>query len=419
MSRGPRGHILDDMTDDQTSAPYGASSSTTTTPPPPPTVRRFRRSRTDRTLAGVCGGLAESLGMDPVIVRVLVVVLTFFGGAGVIVYGACWLLMPEDDRESSLAERAIAKGGRNPWPVLLGVGALSLAVVLSGGWFIDDRGALLIALVVIGAILLARRQADAPLAKPTGWAATPPPPYAPFAATPSEPYTSWQPATTAAPVLSSWPPLAPQEPEPPRPRPLLGRVTFCLILIGLGVLATVDLMGADVWASAYPALVVAGAGAGLLVGSRYGRGRWLIPLGVIGVLALPPTVFADQWSGDWVDQQDRQVAPADTASIQPTYEYRGGRVRIDLSGIDFTNAAAGTKIRVGVGDLLVTVPANVDVVTSVDLGAGSSDVLGEEHDGVGVGTHDRDEGVDGPGGGTLTLDVEQGIGHVEVRRAAA
>jgi hypothetical protein len=200
---------------------------------------------------------------------------------------------------------------------------------------------------------------------------------------------------------------------------VLGRITFCAVLIALGLLATVDLMGADVWASAYPALVVAGAGVGLLVGSRYGRGRWLIPLGVLGVLALPPTLFADQWRGDWVDQQDSQVAPADVASIQPTYDYRGGRVRIDLSRIDFAGADVGTKIRVGAGDALVTVPANVDVLTTVDLGAGSSVVFGEEHDGIGVGTHDRDDGPDGLGGGTLRLDVEQGVGHVEVRRAAA
>jgi phage shock protein PspC (stress-responsive transcriptional regulator) len=377
---------------------------TTTTPaPPPPTYRRFRRSKTDRTFQGVCGGLAEALAMDPVIVRVLMVVLAFFGGAGLIVYGACWLRMPEDDAEPSLAERVISKEGRNPWPLLLGIGAVSLAVVATAGWFIDSRGALLIALVVIGAILLTRRQADNPLPAPEAtW--TPPAPAAP----------SWDPAPT-----STLPPLPPVPPAAPAPRPFLGRLTFFVVLIALGVLATVDLTGADVDASAYPAVVVAGAALGLLVGTRWGRARWLIPLGVLGVLALPPSVFADRYGGDWVDQQESAVTPADVASIAPEYDYRGGRVRLDLTAVDFAGADVATKVSMGVGDLLITVPDNVDVLTAVDLGLGSSEVFGEEHDGVGVGTHDRDDGADGPGGGTLRIDVEQGVGHVEVRRAAA
>ena len=59
---------------------------------------RLRRSVDDSKVAGVAGGLARHLDIDPVILRVAFVVLTFFGGAGLIVYGACWLLVPEDDR---------------------------------------------------------------------------------------------------------------------------------------------------------------------------------------------------------------------------------------------------------------------------------------------------------------------------------
>ena len=62
---------------------------------------RLRRSLHDRKVAGVAGGLARHLDIDPVILRVAFVVLAFFGGAGLIIYGACWLLVPEEGSESA------------------------------------------------------------------------------------------------------------------------------------------------------------------------------------------------------------------------------------------------------------------------------------------------------------------------------
>jgi phage shock protein C len=56
--------------------------------------RPVRRSRDDRMLAGVCGGLAKYFGVDPVVVRIGAVALTAAGGAGLFVYVAAWLLMP-------------------------------------------------------------------------------------------------------------------------------------------------------------------------------------------------------------------------------------------------------------------------------------------------------------------------------------
>jgi phage shock protein C len=59
--------------------------------------RRLTRSRTDRMLAGVCGGLAEYLGVDSTVVRVVWAVLTIIPGAillGVVAYLVAWLIMP-------------------------------------------------------------------------------------------------------------------------------------------------------------------------------------------------------------------------------------------------------------------------------------------------------------------------------------
>ena len=56
------------------------------------------RSRRYRILAGVCGGIAEWLGWDPTLVRVLYVLVSFFSVAfpGIIVYLLLWAIMPQD-----------------------------------------------------------------------------------------------------------------------------------------------------------------------------------------------------------------------------------------------------------------------------------------------------------------------------------
>lgn len=55
---------------------------------------RLHRSRTDRMLAGVCGGLAETMGVDPSIVRLIAVVLLITGGVAVPFYLVAWFVLP-------------------------------------------------------------------------------------------------------------------------------------------------------------------------------------------------------------------------------------------------------------------------------------------------------------------------------------
>lgn len=58
--------------------------------------RRLRRSRYDRIVAGVCGGLGRYMGLDPVVVRLAVVLLMLFAGMSLWVYIIMWLLIPEE-----------------------------------------------------------------------------------------------------------------------------------------------------------------------------------------------------------------------------------------------------------------------------------------------------------------------------------
>jgi phage shock protein C len=57
--------------------------------------RKLYRSRDQRMLAGVCGGLAEYFNVDATLIRVLFLVLAVFGGTGLVIYVVMWLIVPD------------------------------------------------------------------------------------------------------------------------------------------------------------------------------------------------------------------------------------------------------------------------------------------------------------------------------------
>jgi phage shock protein PspC (stress-responsive transcriptional regulator) len=175
-------------------SPSGGPSPTAAPPPRPP----LRRPREGRLIAGVAAGVAEHVGMDVVIVRILFVVATIFtSGFGVAAYALAWILIPEvsptePQRSAPAARRDI--GGRDPlfW---VGIGSLVLGVVWLldrganfspfGPWLRPDRG-LLVPLVLIAFGVALWRASDAEGRRRP----TPPPP----AAAPP----TWRPASAAA-----------------------------------------------------------------------------------------------------------------------------------------------------------------------------------------------------------------------------
>ena len=64
--------------------------------PAPAAVNKLRRSRNDRWLGGVCGGMAVLTGVDTWIWRLLLTGLALFGGTGVLIYILLWIFVPED-----------------------------------------------------------------------------------------------------------------------------------------------------------------------------------------------------------------------------------------------------------------------------------------------------------------------------------
>ncbi|MFA6213790.1 MAG: PspC domain-containing protein [Candidatus Micrarchaeia archaeon] len=59
-------------------------------------IKRVYRSKKNRMLAGVCGGIAEYFEIDPTLVRLLLVLLVLMGFAGIILYLVAWLIIPEN-----------------------------------------------------------------------------------------------------------------------------------------------------------------------------------------------------------------------------------------------------------------------------------------------------------------------------------
>ena len=68
-----------------------------------PQAGQLRRSADDKMLAGVAGGIARYLNTDVTLVRVVIAALALFTGAGVALYVAAWLLIPEDGEDQPIA----------------------------------------------------------------------------------------------------------------------------------------------------------------------------------------------------------------------------------------------------------------------------------------------------------------------------
>jgi phage shock protein PspC (stress-responsive transcriptional regulator) len=141
-------------------------------PPPPPAGPeprpQLRRSRTEKIIGGVNGGLAEYSGIDPLLWRVGFVALAFAGGTGILVYLLLWLLMPAGPAgpATSAATASVARapkrpaGPRSPVPgitmaaLLIVVGVLVMIDRLTGA-DLGPRAFIGSALLVVGLGLIA------------------------------------------------------------------------------------------------------------------------------------------------------------------------------------------------------------------------------------------------------------------------
>jgi phage shock protein PspC (stress-responsive transcriptional regulator) len=108
--------------------PRGMSENITHTP----STKRLERSSSSRWIAGVSGGLGRYFDLNPAFFRLGFVVLTLLGGAGILIYLAALLVIPEEGEEQSIAASVLAGRRERPWPLVgLGLAGVALAVLFS------------------------------------------------------------------------------------------------------------------------------------------------------------------------------------------------------------------------------------------------------------------------------------------------
>jgi phage shock protein PspC (stress-responsive transcriptional regulator) len=403
-------------------------------------LARLRRITSHRKVAGVAGGIARHLDIDPLIVRVAFVVLSLFGGAGVIVYAACWILLPEDGQ----VHPPLGLDERSRSVALILVGILGVALLVGQwDWFWVPGPLILVALVVW--LFMSRRNDAAAAGTPT-----PPPgvPNAgPDAVTPEQRWAAasgnapWydvpveqRPTTETpndqaayqAPTYPTYeqqgyqppaPPTYPTQyvhPTPRNPRkrgPILFWFTLALAALAVGVVGIIDVSGAPVAASTYPAVVVGVVGVMLLIGSFYGRAGGLILVGLLAAGGTAAGLASEKWDGERVE-----IVPDSSSEVLPSYDYEVGEYVLDLSMLTDPEEVDGRTIQMSadVGELDVVVPADMDVtVNSRVNGPGGMTVFGDETGGIDTErTYTHDGGTEVP---QLTLDLELDVGHIDVR----
>jgi phage shock protein PspC (stress-responsive transcriptional regulator) len=371
-------------------------------------LARLRRTTgPNKKIAGVAGGLARHLDIDPLVLRVVLVVLVFFGGAGLIVYGACWLLVPEDGDDQ--APFNFDDRTRTVALVIAGIIAtLALLGDTMGGYGFPWPLAI-VALIVLVVVSLSDRRQDRPRVT------APPVPHTTYQATygaPPVPQTQqgWvQPEWQAQQYVTQ--PI--QQPAPryrnPRKRgPILFWFTLALSALGIGILGMVDAAGAGVADSSYPALVVGICGAMLLVGAFFGRAGGLILIGLLAAVGM---------AGATADSrvEDRTVrTPLTADAVQDTYKIGAGELVLDLTKVTDPENLDGRRLdlRVGAGSIEVILPAALDVEYDAHAGLGDVQVFTDSQDGPGVdmtGTHSGGVGVP-----ELALDIQVGLGEIDV-----
>jgi phage shock protein PspC (stress-responsive transcriptional regulator) len=435
---------------EQSGQQSGGHTNDTTEPPAPQAggprvsgdqmrdVDRLRRSTTDRYIAGVAGGLGRHFDIDPTVVRVVLAVLAFFGGAGVLIYAAVWLFVPEDGSDRA----PIEVGPEARRVILLVAGVIALLIVFGTPFFGHGWGnGFPIPLLVIGLVVFAlfatrgqRRQAHDRNQPPPPWGSVPDTNQAHS----QQPYTapSTSPSSTEGPAMSAtdtridqgqqppaWmPPPAPPYVPPPRPRRtglVLFWPTLAMIAIALGTLGIID-TSSSVTISAYAALAVAIVGVMLLVGAFVGRPGGLIALGLVSSIALLVTsIVGAATDGQSLDNKDLRDVPTSAAVVEGDYHVPTGTIELDLTKVRDLAALDGRNVHLGAnaGEITVIVPSGLNVHATADVSyAGQINIGDEQRDGLGQSLDTTLTTSTAAGTPTLNVEAEVRVGQITVRQ---
>ncbi len=335
-------------------------------PPAPEGPRRLYRSRDDRVLAGVAGGLGRYFNVDPIFFRIGFVALFFFGGLSAILYGLAWLFVPDEGGETALDPRRRGRLMTLAGAIVIGCAILAiLGEIGDWGWGLWWGGFIgPLALIALGGLLV--------------WA---------FLRERREGREG---------VGARW---------------LIGRAA-----LGVAILAAAALLffGSAIATAAGGGVAVAGIviviGVLLIVAAFNGGARWLIVPALL--LAFPAGVV----SAADVDLDggvgEREYLPTSAADVRDSYRLGIGRLEIDLRAADLPPGDHRMKVEVGAGAAEVIVPEDVCVALDSRAGAGYVRLFNRESSGLDV---DWDTAAVAPARvPRLVLDADVGIGALFV-----
>jgi phage shock protein PspC (stress-responsive transcriptional regulator) len=368
-----------------------------------PRSARLVRRADRRVIAGVAGGIADTLGVNPIWVRLGFLVLLLGAGAGVLLYLALWWLVPREDLPESGAQEFLARFPDAPaWVgrVVLIAGVAVLASQIAPDPDRPEWSPTLVAgfaLIALGIALFRRdvaREGDRTAATEA----------------PSGPRR--RPVTSRSKVLA---PLSTSRVRTPRERSRLGVLTSGFAMIALSVAVLLDGLGAiSLDVGRFPAITLVVLGAGLLVGAWRGRARGAIVLGVLILpVALVMSLIHLPFGGEIAS---RTVYPRTADPFPTTQRLFAGNLFINLLRADLAGSTHRLDVEVGVGTVQLMVPPEVTIHLVADVGMGRLGVPGYP-DRVGVDAV-RDVTLPGkPGGGALIVRIEEGIGGIDVVRS--
>jgi phage shock protein PspC (stress-responsive transcriptional regulator) len=324
---------------------------------PAPEPRKLKRSGSDAVIGGVASGLGRYFNVDPILFRIGFVVLAFVGAAGVLAYIALLAFVPSDgaERQGGTAGKAAAVAGT----VVLGI---ALVTFLSPPLFFFGPGLLILGLIGLAGFLLWRALGGG---------------------------VDGDPARTVGRIAIA---------------ALIG-VAIAGAAVGVGLAAALG--GGVVIASL---AIVAGLA---LIGTAFvGGARWLIvpalalvlPLGIVSAAGI-------EFNGG---VGDRDYRPATTAQLRDQYEVGIGSLVVDMRDIDLPRGTTNLAVDVGLGEAVLYVPSDACVTSDVEVGAGSSDVLDRDNDGVDVSY--TDDAPAPAGTPELHVNADVGVGVIEVVR---
>lgn len=388
----------------------------------------FRRTTDDKVFAGVAGGLARSLEVDPVVVRIALVVAGVAVPTILVGYLAAWWLVPTDREPGRVHGPVVLKDG--------GVGFWVVAAILVGlllGAMGDQlflRFPLLgfnlfipLAIIGIGVALWTRDGGPAATSPEAAAGPTAPPP--PLAVD-----------------LPASPPPGPPARIRRGPRSRLGAVTLAVALMAAGVAAALDAGEViTVGATEVAAIAMLVLGLGLLVGSVFGRAKWVT---IIAILLLPAVLFGpllreaaadfdfdtNLGLGDGLGERNVQVVGEE--DLPNDLRLLAGSIDLDLSvwtpdraqlaAID--GDGADIVIEIGAGKAIVRLPDDVAWRVVANVGIGVVDlrdlsgrvVNSRSVDEFGTSLRVVHEGGSETGP-VLDVQIEVALGNIDIRPA--